>query len=368
MTSVGEHGARVAIAHDYLTQRGGAERLVLVMARAFPGAPIVTSLYEPTTTFPEFRRQLVVTSSLQHVDLLRRHHRLALPLYASLFSTTHVDADLVLCSTTGWAHGVSGSARRLLYVHNTARWLYQVDEYLRTHSAAMRSVACTLGAPLRRWDRAHGRSATLVLANSHNVRARLVRHWGIEAEVLHPPHCANLAGARQPVPKLDSGYLLAVSRLEPHKRVDILTTAMEQLSEQRLVVVGTGSQAQRLRSDAPANCVFLEGVSDAQLSWLYSNAAALLSAAHEDFGLAPLEAMAFGKPVAVLRAGGFLETVVEGETGVFFDHAEPGEVVRAVRLLLAQNFDQNRIAAHARRFDEASFVDKLRHFAHEALA
>ena len=356
------------IAHDYLTQRGGAERVVLAMARAFPGASIVTSLYEPDLTFPDFSAHEVVTSSLQRVALLRRYHRLALPLYAPVFSSTHVEADLIVCSTSGWAHGIAGNGRRLYYVHNTARWLYQPEDYMRRHPSALRAVERLLGAPLRRWDRAHGRSATVVLTNSEVVRTRLARHWGVDAEVLYPPHGADVSAEQEPVAGLEPGYLLAVSRLLAHKRVDVLVAAMEQLPDQRLVVVGSGPEATALRRGAPANCVFFEGVSDSQLRWLYAHAGALLSAAHEDLGLAPLEAMAFGRPVAVRRAGGFLETVVEGETGVFFDHPTPGDVVGAVRALLAQSFDHTHIAAHAERFDEASFARQLRGFADAALA
>ncbi len=368
MASAGERKAQVVIAHDYLTQRGGAERVVLAMARAFPAAPIVTSLYEPDATFPEFSEHKVKTSALQRIAVLRRHHRLALPLYAPIFSTTHVDADLVLCSTSGWAHGVRTTGRRLIYVHNTARWLYQTGAYLRKHPPAVRSAARVLGAPLRRWDRTQGRSGELVLANSRTVRDRLARSWGVDAEVLYPPHGADLGAVREPVNGLEPGFLLAVSRLLPHKRVDVLTSAMERLPGQRLVIVGNGPQARALRLAAPTNCHFLEDVPDSQLRWLYANATALLSATHEDLGLAPLEAMAFGRPVAVLRAGGFLETVVEDETGVFFDSPSPADVVGAVHRLGAQGFDEKRIAAHAQRFDETSFARQLHHFAEEALA
>jgi glycosyltransferase involved in cell wall biosynthesis len=207
-----------------------------------------------------------------------------------------------------------------------------------------------------------------VVVNSETVRVRLAEHWGVDARVLYPPHGANIEAEREPVPGLEPGYLLTVCRLLAHKRVDVLTAAMELLPGQRLVVVGSGPESKALRAAAPANCVFLEGVSDAQLRWLYANTAGLLSAAHEDLGLAPLEAMAFGRPVAVVRAGGFLETVIEGETGVFFDLAHPADVVRAVRLLLDQDFESHTIAAHARRFDEASFARQLRRYADEALA
>jgi glycosyltransferase involved in cell wall biosynthesis len=362
------HQARVVIAHDYLTQRGGAERVVLAMARAFPNAPIVTSLYEREATYPEFMAHQVRTSALQRFSLLRRHHRLGLPLYASVFSAMHVEADLVLCSTSGWAHGVSATGRRMLYVENTARWLYQVDDYLRDYPPALRSLARSLGRPLRRWDRNQGGSADLVLANSQNVRERLAQHWGVEAEVLYPPHGADVTAEREPIVDLEPGYLLAVSRLVSHKRVDVLTSAMERLGESRLVIVGSGPESKALRLAAPPNCLFLEHVSDTQLRWLYANAAALLSATHEDFGLAPLEAMAFGRPVVVLRAGGFLETVLEGETGLFFDAADAQSVVDAVHELAREHFDERAIAAHAQRFDEARFATALRSYADKVLA
>ncbi len=322
----GSEATRVVIAHDYLTQRGGAERVVLAMARTFPSAPLVTSLYEHDATFPEFAAYDVATSALQRSSILRRHHRLGLPLYAPVFSRTHLKADLVVASTSGWAHGISASGRRLLYVHNTARWLYQVDDYLRHQGAAARSVAHALGAPLRRWDQAHGSSAELVLANSRAVRDRVAKYWRVEAEVLYPPHGADVAAPREALEGVEPGYLLAVSRLVPHKRVDVLTAAMEQLPGHRLVVVGAGPQARRCADRAPSNCLFVDSASDAQLRWLYANATALLSASTEDLGLAALESMAFGRPVGVLRAGGFLETVHEGETGIFFDDPDARDV------------------------------------------
>jgi glycosyltransferase involved in cell wall biosynthesis len=361
-------GRRIAIAHDYLTQRGGAERVVLAMARSFPDASIVTSLYEPDATYPEFASHSVVTTPLQRSQFLRRNHRFGLPLYAPMFSATHVDADLVLCSSSGWAHGVATSGRRLVYVHNTARWLYQSDEYLRQHSARTRRAVEVLGEPLRRWDRAKGRSADLVLTNSKTVQDRVARHWGVESAVLHPPHAADPAAARHAVPGLEPGYLLVVSRLLAHKRVDVLVDAMVPMPDQRLVVVGCGPEASALRQLAPRNCVFLGDVPEAELRWLYANCRALLSAAHEDFGLVVLEAMAFGRPVIVLRAGGFRETVVEGETGLFFERPERRAVIAAVRDLGGQAFAPDRIAAHAATFDQATFSRRLRDYAAEVLA
>ena len=120
----------VALVHDYLTQRGGAERVVLAMRRAFPSAPLYTSLYDPQGTFPEFQDAEVRTSSLNRIPGLRQHHRAALPLLAPTFSRFRIDAGVALCSSSGWAHGARVTGRKVVYCHTPARWLYQSDRYL----------------------------------------------------------------------------------------------------------------------------------------------------------------------------------------------------------------------------------------------
>lgn len=140
----------VAIVHDYLTQRGGAERVVLEMAAAFPDAPLYTSLYDPGGTFDEFRSLDVRTGPLDRRSLLRRHHRLALPFLARSFDEMFVDADVVLCSSSGWAHGVRTSGRKVVYCYTPARWLYQPERYFR---GVLPRVGLKVLAPrLRRWD------------------------------------------------------------------------------------------------------------------------------------------------------------------------------------------------------------------------
>jgi glycosyltransferase involved in cell wall biosynthesis len=351
--------AGIVVAHDYLTQRGGAERVVLSMARTFPKAPIVTSVYRRDGTFPEFAAHDVRTTSLQRWPLVASHHRLALPLYARVWSQVHIQADVAICSTSGWAHGARVEGRKVLYVHNTARWLYQSDDYLRRWPTPGRAAFGAAAGPLRRWDGQAGRSADLVLANSRQVQDRVRRCWGVDCDVLYPAHGADPAGEQHPVAGLDRGFVLVVSRLLPYKRLDVVVEAMSALPSMRLVIVGEGPDSSRLRRMAPKNCVFAGRVSDAELRWLYSNSTCLVSAATDDLGLAPLEAMAFGRPVAVIRAGGYLETVVEGETGVFFDSAQPSAVAAALRTASSTPWQPDRISDHALCYSEAAFSAKL---------
>lgn len=355
--------ARVAVVHDYLTQRGGAERVVLSMLRAFPRAALVTSLYEAPDTYPEFRDHLVKTLPINRIRPLRHRHRLALPLLAPSFSGRRVDADVVLCSTSGWAHGVRTDGRKLVYCHTPARWLYESDHYLAGRGWAAHCAVHALRTPLTGWDRRAAGTADRYLVNSRLVQRRVRRAYGIEAEVLPPPHTADVTAPRLAIGGLEPGYYLSVARLNGYKHVGAVVEAFAGLPGERLVVAGDGPERRNLERRAPGNVTFLGVVGDDQLRWLYANCRALVAASYEDFGLTPLECAAFGRPAVVLRWGGYLETLVEGLTGVSFPAPEPHAIREAVRQLSRQHFDEAALIAHAARYSEARFVAELRRHA-----
>ena len=350
---------RVAVVHDYLTQRGGAERVVLAMARAFPDAPIHTSLYLPEGTYPEFAGLDVRPMALDRIPGLRRSHRLALPLLAPAFSRTLIDADVVICSSSGWAHGVRTTGRKLVYCHNPARWLYQREQYA-PPGGARALAAAALGGPLRRWDGRSAQTADRYVANSSIVRRRIRDVYGIHAEILPPPAGVDRTGAQPPVEGCAPGFVLCVSRLMAYKNVDAVVAAFADLTDERLVVVGEGPEGERLKATAPPNVRFTGRVGDDELRWLYANCRAIVAASYEDFGLTPLEAAGFGRPAAALRWGGFLDTVVDGLTGVFFDRPEAIAIREALARLLGRAWNAPEIERHASRFSEARFADRLR--------
>jgi glycosyltransferase involved in cell wall biosynthesis len=329
--------------------------VVLALSRTFPSAPIYTSVYQERSTYPEFAQRHVETTALQYLPILRRHHRMGLPIYPAVFGHLHVEARVVICSTSGWAHGIVTDGMKVLYVHNPARWLYQTDEYLRG-TPRWQQLGVRAGAGwLRSWDQKAAHTAHQVLANSRVVQARIRSSWDVDATVVHPPHGADVGGAQEPLANLETGFLLCVARLLPYKHVDAIIAAMETLSGDRLVVAGDGPLRKQLEAAAPPNVVFVHDASDAQLRWLYANARFLVAAATEDFGLAPVEAMAFGTPAVVIRKAGYLETLVEGETATFFDRAEPADIVAAVRLADRETWPAERLRTHADRFSEAAF-------------
>lgn len=367
----GTDGPRVAIAHDYLTQRGGAEKVVLSMSRAFPDAPIYTTLYEPEGTYPEFADRDVRVSWLNKVGPLRRNHRAALPVLPLAANSIQIDADVVVTSSSGWAHGFKTTGRKLIFCHTPAHWLYTRDEYLGggTAGLAKRGLLLATTPYLKRWDQRAAQSCDKYLAVSTSIRQRIADAYGISADVVHSPVAMSGADETAPVEAVQNwpgdpgrGFYLCVSRLLPYKNVDAVVGAFAN-TDRRLVVVGRGPEAERLQRLATGNVLMLSDLSDAQMAWLYESCRALVAASHEDYGLTPIEAGVWGKPSVVLRGGGFVDTVVDGVTGVFFDRPEPASIAGALDRLETQSgaggFDPAVIRGHVEQFSEQRFADKL---------
>ena len=228
---------------------------------------------------------------------------------------------MAICSSSGWAHGAQVTGAKVVYCHNPARWLYQRDQYLAGSSRLSAAGLAVLAPALRRWDRRAAATADRYLVNSRAVRARVADVYGIDADVVPPPVDIDVDGPRRAPAGVEPGFLLCVSRLLPYKNVGAVVEAFARRPDQRLVVVGTGPLADELAAAAPPNVTFLGRVDDDELRWLYGACLGLVAASYEDFGLTPVEAAAFGRPTAALRWGGFLDTIVEGETGVLLRRA-----------------------------------------------
>lgn len=232
---------RVVIVHDYVTQRGGAERVVLELLRSFPDARLVTSTWNRSSTFEEFADFPIETLWIDKVPSFRRDPRLALPFLARAFSR-HVikDADLVICSSSGWSHRVRSSAPRMVYCYNPARWLYQPDDYFATTPAWLRARFAHCSDRLRRSDAAAAHSAAAYVTTSTTVADRIESAYGITPAIIPPPRGLTPEGPLDPIAGLMPGFLLTVSRTRGYKHTDRVVAAVESMPGQRLVVVGGG--------------------------------------------------------------------------------------------------------------------------------
>jgi glycosyltransferase involved in cell wall biosynthesis len=366
----GIDGPKVAIAHDYLTQLGGAEKIVLSMTRAFPEAPIYTMLYEPDTTYPEFADCDIRVSPFNKIAPIRKYHRAALPLYPLIARSVNIDADVVLTSTSGWAHGFRTRGRKLIYCYSPARWLYLSDKYLGDESGLVKRAGLAVSKPyLKAWDRRQALGADKYYAISTLIKGRIADTYGIDAEVMFAPVAMSQSFETETIPALGSsgeGFYLVVSRLLPYKNVDVIVRAFAG-TDRRLVVVGKGPEDERLRAMKTDNVLMLSDLTDGQMAWLYKNCRALLAASYEDYGLTPIEAGVWGRPSVALRFGGFLDTIDEGVTGMYFDEPEPRAIADALDRFEACEFDADKIRRHVEQFTEEVFTEKL-HAAVDKLA
>jgi glycosyltransferase involved in cell wall biosynthesis len=352
----------VAIVHDYLNQCGGAERVALELARTWPGAPMYTSLYRERSTFPEFARVEMRVSALHHLRVDRSFRALA-PLYPLAFrGLGTLPHEVVISSTSGWAHGIrtAPGSTHIVYCHTPARWLYRADEHLG------RSLGPLLLAPLtgalRRWDRASAGRADMYVANCENVRRRIRAVYGRDAVVIHPPVDVEWLD-----PRPRGERLLVLSRLLPYKRVELLVRTATRFGL-GLDVVGVGPSLGELRAIAGPSVTFHGRVDEPAKKELLEGCRALCLAATEDFGIAPLEANAAGKPVVAFAAGGVLESQQDGVTAAFFHELTEEAVLEAIRRADALETPPSELAAAARRFSVQVFRDRVRALVAEAIA
>jgi glycosyltransferase involved in cell wall biosynthesis len=356
---------RVALVHDFLLDVRGAERVFLALCDLFPEADLFTAVYDERGTEGRFAARRPATSFLQRAHPDARTFRALLPLYPYAMEALDLRGyDLVISSSSAWAHGViaDADAVHVCYCHNPFRYAWNAREAtLAKYDPLRRAALGFVFQRWRQWDWIAAQRVDLYAANSDTTRKRVKRYFGRDATVLYPPvETARFA------PGAVSDDFVVLSELMPHKRIDL---AIEAFNELRLplTVVGNGPDARRLRRMAGSTIRFTGRVSDAEAAALLSTARALVVTATEEFGIAAVEAQAAGRPVIALREGGVRETVLEGETGLFFDRPEPAALVAAVRAFDPGAIDPAACIANAQRFDVAHFRHGLRALVDQAL-
>lgn len=353
---------RVALIHDWLTNLAGSERVLLTMHDIYPDAPIYTSVFVPEE-FPTLAGADVRTSFLQRMPLARTRHQAFPMLRTVAFERFDLSGyDVVISSSHAEAKGVITRPETLhiCYCYTPIRYYWSgYHHYLENPrfgvlNPLLRALLPYMTNYLRVWDRCAADRVDLFVAISEHVARRIRKYYRREADVIHPPVDTSWL---RPSSRVED-YFLLVGRLIPYKRADIAVQAFNRLGLP-LKIAGTGSELESLRRMARPNVEFLGRVGDAELGELYSHCAALIFPQEEDFGIVPLEAMAAGRPVIAYRAGGALETVVEGETGMFFDRQDAECLEEAVRNFDPGRFDPERARRQAALFDTSVFKEKF---------
>ena len=360
---------KVALVHDYLNQYGGAERVLEELHTLFPSAPVYTSMYWPEKMSPIIRRLDVRTSFMQRLPMVTRNHQPFLLLYPLAFESFDLsEFDVVISNSSAFCKGVmtSPGTLHICYCLTPMRWVWNYHAYVDRERLGWmaRMVLPAAISQLRAWDVATAQNVDRFLAISRTVSSRVRKYYRRDSAVIYPPvNCDAFALPPQPV----EDYYLVVARLMPYKRIDLAVDAFTRLGIP-LKVVGKGRNEAELRARAGRNVEFVGHVSDAELKQLYARCRGFVFPGEEDFGIAPLEANASGRPVIAYAAGGALDTVQDGRTGVLFEHQDVDSLIGAVRQAEATSWDSAELRQHARKFDRQVFRDQLLAFVGESVA
>ena len=354
---------KVAIVHDWLIGMRGGERVLEVLCRLYPDAHIYTLFYNPAKISDVINSRDIKTSFLQKFPFSLKWYRKYLPLFPVAIEQFDLrNYDMVISSSHCAAKGVlTGSETcHICYCYTPLRYGWDMyQEYFgeKKLSFLERGIVWPVMNYLRIWDVASSNRVDEFIAISRNVARRIEKHYRREAAVIYPPVDTSFF-----VPGGDVGdYFLVVSAFVPYKRVEIAVRAFNEL-ELPLKIVGKGPMKKEIQKEAGDNIEFLGEVSDSELLRLYQRCCALIFPGVEDFGIAPLEVQAAGRPVIAYGCGGLLETVLDGRTGIFFSEQTHFSLVSAVKYFQKMNFDSEVIRSHALCFDTKVFKEKIRDY------
>jgi glycosyltransferase involved in cell wall biosynthesis len=351
---------KVALVHDLLVKMGGAERVLEVLAELYPDAPIFTLLFDRDVCGKVFPEERIITSFLQKAPLfLRKRHRYLLPLMPRAIEAFDLsDYDLVISSSNSFAHGIltASQAQHICYCHSPMRYAWDyTHEYLGEQKAGAlkRLVIERIIRNVRMWDQLAADRVDRYIANSRHVRNRIRKYYRKEATILYPPVDTQYFKPQ----KEHQNYFLIVAALTPFKKLDMAIQLFNKTGK-KLIIIGSGAQLDYLRSIAGPSVSVLGRKDDTVVRSYIQNCRGFILVNEEDFGIAPVEAMAAGKPVLAYGKGGALETVVPGETGEFFyeQTLESMEDGLGRMIINEPAYDAKKIRKHALRFSRKHFI------------
>lgn len=352
---------KIALIHDWFTSVAGGEKVVRAILDVFPQADVFTLF---STLSPKAQKEVMddrkpTESWLRHLPLLKRYYRNLLPIFPSAVEGLNVSAyDLILSSSSAVAKGVKKYPGQLhiCYCHTPMRYAWDLrEQYLSGANLKTWKLHLTQRQldKVQRWDYHSSKNVDVFVANSRHVAERIEKAYGRKARVIYPP-----VVTRNFTPSAKQGdYFLATGRHVEHKKLHLIAEAFRLLPGQKLIITGEGPETRKLRKNAPPNVTFTGWVDQDGLQRLTQGAKAWIGAAFEDFGISCVEAQSCGVPVIAFKAGGFLESVAEGMTGLFFEEQSPAAVANAINTFLKDHawVDPAAIRNHALQFDEQAF-------------
>jgi len=349
---------KVSLTHDWLTGMRGGERVLQILADAFPESRIYTLFHNPDAIIEAINKHDITTSWLNGIPNITKNYRNFLPLFPSAVNTIKtLDTQLMISTSHCVAKSIQTSeeTKHLCYCFTPMRyaWLFH-EEYFGRNPIKNSVIKPTLGS-LRKWDKATADRVNLFVGISEHVKQRIEDFYGRDALVVYPPVDTDFFKLKEDVKE---EFDLVVSALVPYKKVDLAVEAYKE-SGRHLKVIGSGGAFEALKKKAPPNVEILGRLSDEEIREHYQQAGCLVFPGEEDFGIVPVEAMSCGTPVVAFAKGGALETVVDGESGVFFHEQTTGSLNEAVERCHQTDWDSSKIRTQAEKFSIQAFIDGI---------
>ena len=353
---------KIAVFQDYLAQYGGAERVTQAIHQTLPDADLHTTLFVPEKMSPYLCNLETKTTWMQYLPAKAKLYRHYFLFYPHAVESAHLEGyDLVVSSCCGYAKGVKRgkNAIHVCYCHNPMRWVWRFQEYMAREkfNAPTKFTLEFMVSRLKQWEMKAARRPDYFIANSYIVAQRLKSAFNIDATVIEPP----IETSRFWISKNVEDYYLILSRLVSYKRIDLAVEACTR-TNRRLLVIGDGPDRERLKALAGPTVTFLGRQPDREVSRYASQCRALIFPGEEDFGMAPLEINAAGRPVVAYGAGGATETVIEQVNGILFREQTPDALIEALERCEGRTWDPPTIRNIAKRYDIHLFQERLMNF------
>jgi glycosyltransferase involved in cell wall biosynthesis len=351
---------KVAIVHDWLTNYGGAERVVETFLEIFPQANIYTTVYDEKNMGHIFPKGKVKTSFLQKIPMATKLYTKMLPMMPKAFESFDLNGyDLILSSSSSCAKGIitSHNSTHISYVHTPMRYAWDLYHDYYNGSGFITKASMNIFMPsIRKWDVLNTFRIDHLVANSNYVAKRINKYYKRDAEVIHPPVNTDFFS---PNGKESEDFYVVFSRFVPYKRIDLAIKACTDMRK-RLVVIGDGEQRDYLKSIAGKTIEFTGRIPDEEVRDYLQRCKAMIFSAEEDFGIVPVEAQACGRPVIAYGKGGALETVKSGVTGVHFNNQTVPSLKKAIVDFEKIEFNQKDILNHAKYFSKDRFKEEIK--------
>ncbi len=356
----------IALVHDWLNQLGGAEDVLEVLHDVFPRAPVFTSIYDRARMPAAWRSWDIRSTWLDRLPLIHTRHQPFMPFFAWVWAHYQIprEYETILSNKSAFCIGARGGpgSRHICYCLTPTRFVYDFETYRSRESipAASIGILRALNRMLARWETRAAQRVHRFIAISREVQSRIKSLYGRDAGLIYPP--VSLPPAAELTRVRDDGFLLIASRLLPYKRIDLAIEACARTG-MPLVIAGAGRDAGRLQAlidrQRNANIKLMGWVDHATLTELLRTCSAFVFPGFEDFGIAPVRAMGFGKPVIAYAKGGALDTVIDGQTGIMFSAQSVDSLSAAIEKCRVVTFVPSEIRRHAERFGRAPFVERI---------